>query len=161
MEDTLLRGLKEGIPCSQTVLEIKSLRLTHDATFLDAISYVFPVLLADVKPSRVAIKNLFKKWAELIRLFAADADDQLELVYQLQDCCTQEERLFPCFCGMLHSLYEMEILEEETILKWEEESQEQVEEEEDEETLKKVKGFLAQCKDFLEFLKNAEEEDDD
>ena len=160
--DTLLRGLREGIPCAQTVLEIKSLRLTHDATFLDALSHVFPVLLADVKPTRVAIKNVFKKWLELIRLFATDQDDQLEVIYQLQECCTQDERLTSCFCGMIHSLYEMEVLEEETILRWESECQEQIEDGDDEEeTLEKVKAYLKQCKDFLEFLKNAEEEEDD
>ncbi len=157
-----MRGIKEGIPCAQTVLEIKSLRLTHDATFLDAISHVFPALLADVKPTRVGIKNMFKKWLELIKLFATDEDDQLEVIYQLQDCCTQDARLSGCFCGMIHSLYEMEVLEEETILRWESECQEQVDDgEEDADTLAKVKGFLTQCKDFLEFLKNAEEEDDD
>ena len=58
---------------------------------------------------------------------------------------------------MLHGLYELDILEEEAILNWADEVAGDAEEEEGE----ILQALLKQCESFLDWLRNASEDEDD
>ena len=66
----------------------------------------------------------------------------------MQEFCGNEKKFQKQFCGMLHSLYQLDLIGEEAIFEWE-----AGEKEEEEES-----PFLEQCEEFLEWLR--EDEDD-
>ena len=80
------------------------------------------------------------------------------MIFQLQDHCIQQEKYKRLFSRMLHGLYELEVLEEEAILKWAEEVMAERGEEEGE---KRARELVMGSEKFLEWLRNASEEEEE
>jgi translation initiation factor eIF-2B subunit epsilon len=73
-----------------------------------------------------AVQNLLNRWGVLLTKFIMTDDDQVELIWGIQDFCEQEgkERYRPIFPIILHSLYDKDILAEDSIWQWVEEAKE-------------------------------------
>jgi len=98
-------------------------------------------------------RKTLKQWSELLLKFALDdSEDQIELIYEIQEYCEKNEKMEKAFQWILHSLYDNDVLTEESILGWSEEQ---------EKANSTDNRFFQQCKKFLKWLKEAEEEDED
>jgi len=77
----------------------------------------------------------------------------VEIIFALQDYCTGKEKqcFFNVFPKILHALYELDLVQEDAIWKWVDESKED----------SSSKIFIKLCEEFLEWLRTAEEEEDD
>eukprot|EP00009_Paramoeba_aestuarina_P009073 CAMPEP_0201518306 /NCGR_PEP_ID=MMETSP0161_2-20130828/9191_1 /ASSEMBLY_ACC=CAM_ASM_000251 /TAXON_ID=180227 /ORGANISM="Neoparamoeba aestuarina, Strain SoJaBio B1-5/56/2" /LENGTH=503 /DNA_ID=CAMNT_0047916049 /DNA_START=53 /DNA_END=1564 /DNA_ORIENTATION=- len=148
INDTLVRGMSENLPIDQIILEIKSLRLAYDATFSDCLELIFPLFMEGCEPKRKSYTAILKKWEKVLGLFCVERDDQVDVIFSLQEFCGNEKSFHKQFCGMLHCLYELDLIEEESIFEWE------TGEKEEEES-----PFLHQCTKFLEWLREDEESD--
>ena len=81
VNETISRGVRENILVSQVVFEIKSLRLSYDVTFMDAVHVIFSKLLEDIEAEWAVVWKVLKKWKDLLCLFATDVDDQLVCLF--------------------------------------------------------------------------------
>ena len=155
--DTLSRAMAEGHTADQVILELKSLRLTYDTMLMDCAPAVFPAVLGhvrDQKPLGAKTKAALKRWKPLLKLFMQLEEDQVEMVFLLQEYCEEEEGepFRKLFSIILHAMYELELLEEDALLRWEEEQSALKSKEE--------RKYLDQCKKFLDWLKEASEEEE-
>uniref|UniRef100_A0A914V3J9 W2 domain-containing protein n=1 Tax=Plectus sambesii TaxID=2011161 RepID=A0A914V3J9_9BILA len=94
-----------------------------------------------------ALKSLFDKWKPLLSNYYKTKESQVQAMLAIEDEVTARENLFgPCLQKMVHYLYEVDVLSEEAILEWFEQLND------------KLKPKLT---NFIEWLKDAEEESDD
>ncbi len=74
-----------------------------------------------------------------------------ELLWALQEFLERDHaRFFDIFPFIVHALYDLDLLDEESIFEWEKEQQELTGDD---------RKFLNQCAKFLEWLKTADESD--
>lgn len=63
------------------------------------------------------------KWSKLLAKFVQSDDDQVEVIWALQDYCEKDgkEKFKAVFPLILHQLYDAEIVAEDSVWKWVEE----------------------------------------
>ncbi|CAM8960297.1 unnamed protein product [Rhodiola kirilowii] len=59
-----------------------------------------------------------KTWAELLNTFCTNAKLELELIYKVQIQCYEDAKLMKLFPEIVRSLYDQDVLAEDTILHW-------------------------------------------
>ena len=59
-----------------------------------------------------------KTWAKLLNTFCTSGKLELELLYKVQMQCYEDAKLMRLFPEMVRSLYEQDVLAEDTILHW-------------------------------------------
>ncbi|KAL9684732.1 hypothetical protein QQ045_022173 [Rhodiola kirilowii] len=59
-----------------------------------------------------------KTWAELLNTFCTNAKLELELIYKVQIQCYEDAKLMKLFPEIIRSLYDQDVLAEDTILHW-------------------------------------------
>lgn len=59
-----------------------------------------------------------KTWAELLNAFCTSGKLELELMYKVQMQCYEDAKLMKLFPEIIRSLYEQDVLAEDTILHW-------------------------------------------
>lgn len=59
-----------------------------------------------------------KTWAELLNTFCTSGKLELELMYKVQMQCYEDAKLMKLFPEIIRSLYEQDVLAEDTILHW-------------------------------------------
>lgn len=59
-----------------------------------------------------------KSWAELLNAFCTTGRLQLELMYKVQVQCYEDTKLMKLFPEIIKSLYDQDVLAEDTILHW-------------------------------------------
>ncbi|GAB5366067.1 hypothetical protein AAMO2058_001112500 [Amorphochlora amoebiformis] len=167
MVETLHRGIKEKLDVEAISLETSSLKLTHHTLLQDYYSAAFyaffslssPPPVEGKKASKETLKSLLgmlKVWKPIITKFSSSQTDQKLMVEGLARCAKRHAETLEVFAFMINLLYQWDILEEEAALDWE-----------DEETERKDDGdkgserVLERAKDFLEYLKTADEEEDE
>eukprot|EP00735_Rhodelphis_limneticus_P006512 TRINITY_DN18929_c0_g1::TRINITY_DN18929_c0_g1_i1::g.1421::m.1421 TRINITY_DN18929_c0_g1::TRINITY_DN18929_c0_g1_i1::g.1421 ORF type:complete len:682 (-),score=163.39,sp/Q54RF3/EI2BE_DICDI/35.78/1e-136,W2/PF02020.13/6.4e-22,Hexapep/PF00132.19/0.29,Hexapep/PF00132.19/0.059,Hexapep/PF00132.19/0.00016,Hexapep/PF00132.19/22,Hexapep/PF00132.19/0.00058,NTP_transferase/PF00483.18/2.8e-07,Hexapep_2/PF14602.1/0.011,Hexapep_2/PF14602.1/0.045,Hexapep_2/PF14602.1/0.31,NTP_transf_3/PF12804.2/0.022 TRINITY_DN189 len=156
--DTMRRGIREKISIDNLALEINGLKFAHNRTFNQCVEAILTVILdsvdTTVQPKQfiVNVKTAIKTWHKLIRRFMFGEEDQVELILTIEDYCTDHEKMFAVFHHILHVLYDLDVLSEESILQW-------AEEEEENNTVNKK--FLEMCRPLIKWLQEADEESDE
>lgn len=59
-----------------------------------------------------------KTWAKLLNTFCTNARLELELIYKVQIQCYEDAKLMKLFPEIVRSLYDQDVLAEDTILLW-------------------------------------------
>jgi len=59
-----------------------------------------------------------KTWAELLNTFCTSGKLELELMYKVQMQCYEDAKLMKLFPEIIRSLYDQDVLAEDTILHW-------------------------------------------
>ncbi|KAK9673477.1 hypothetical protein RND81_12G169700 [Saponaria officinalis] len=159
VEATFQRAVQENIKEDNVILEINSLRLSYNMAAADcagAIFYSVMKLAAETPYSSNSelYKNVVKvitTWKKLLKYYLPSIDEEIEMILKYEEMCLESVKAFcPLFSQVLHLLYSMEIIQEEAILSWE--SEKLGADEGD-------KVLLKQAESFIEWLKNASEEE--
>lgn len=59
-----------------------------------------------------------KTWAKLLNAFCSNGKLELELIYKVQMQCYEDAKLMKLFLEIIRSLYDQDVLAEDTILHW-------------------------------------------
>ncbi|KAE8684741.1 uridylate kinase isoform 2 [Hibiscus syriacus] len=97
--------------------------------------------------------DIISKWQKLLKSFLHDIDEEIEVILKFEEMCLESAKEFATlFPQILHLLYDKEILQEDALLRW-------ADEKEGADEADKV--FLKRSEKFIQWLKEAEEEDDE
>ena len=88
-----------------------------------------------------------KRCAPLLRKYLQELDDQIDMVYTVQEVCEEDALIAKVFAGVLHTLYDADVVGEDAVLAWSKECKDQ--------------DFLKRAAPFLDWLAQADEEEDD
>jgi len=130
VREMVLSGIQENTHISQIVLEINGRKYAYDTGFVECAVVILHTLLDEVKERGdqllLSVKKLLKRWGPLLSKYITSEDDQVEIIFALQDYCTGKEKqcFFNVFPKILHALYELDLVQEDAIWKWVDESKE-------------------------------------
>jgi translation initiation factor eIF-2B subunit epsilon len=157
--ETVQRSLVEKHSIDNLALEVNALKFAYDKTFLDCARAVVHALLAvkapelRAKPTKELLAHLnqgLKRCAPLLCKYLQELDDQIDMVYTVQEVCEDDAVVAKAFAGILHTLYDADVVSEDAVQAWARESKSA-----DDQT------FLKRAAPFLEWLAEADEEEDD
>nr|GMC76298.1 basic leucine zipper and W2 domain-containing protein 2-like [Ipomoea batatas] len=90
-----------------------------------------------------------KTWADLLKTYCTTGKLELELIYKVQVQCYEDAKLLKLFPEIIRSLYDQEVLAEDTILHWFRKGT----------NPKGRQTFVKSLEPFVKWLEEAEEED--
>ncbi|XP_059312141.1 uncharacterized protein LOC132063565 [Lycium ferocissimum] len=161
VEATFQRAVEEDVTDDHVILEVNSLRLSYNMASADcagALFYSVMKLALDTphdSPNEL-YKNVVtsvKKWEKLLKYYLPSIDEEIEVILKFEEMCLESAREYsPLFLEILHHLYDQEIIQEEAILDWA--SEKEGAEESD-------KIFVKKSEKFIQWLKEASEEEDE
>jgi len=101
----------------------------------------------------ISTKDVVTKWGSLLQKFLKGSDDEHEILLTFEEVCLESHKDFaPLFSQVLQVLYDRDIVSEDAIMAW-------AQEKKDADDNDKV--FVKQSEPFIQWLKEAPEEDDD
>ncbi|CAM6040484.1 unnamed protein product [Sphagnum compactum] len=161
--ETFLRAARgvSGVQQEHVVIEVNSLKLAFNKTFADCAGAMFKAIidLALEAPHPTArellsiTKDVFSRWGSLLCKFLKGSDDEHEVLLTFEEICIESHKEFaPLFSQVLHMLYDIDVVSEDAIIAWA--SEKQYADESD-------KVFLKQSEKFIQWLKEAPEEEDE
>uniref|UniRef100_A0A8C2XRE6 Translation initiation factor eIF2B subunit epsilon n=1 Tax=Cyclopterus lumpus TaxID=8103 RepID=A0A8C2XRE6_CYCLU len=125
---TLQRGLDENISCDNLVLEINSLKYAYNICLKEVMQILTRVVLEypfqqqgpQLTPSQYValLLPLLKKWAPVFKNYVKRAQDHLDCLSAFEEHFLEQESHWAAMVKVLMNMYQLEILEEETILRW-------------------------------------------
>ncbi|RVE61635.1 hypothetical protein OJAV_G00172400 [Oryzias javanicus] len=125
---TLQRGLEENIGCDNLVLEINSLKYAYNITLKEVMQILTKVVLEypfqqqgpQLTPSQYVklLLPLLKKWSPVFKNYVKRAQDHLDCLAAFEEHFLEQESHWAAMVKVLMNMYELEILEEEMILRW-------------------------------------------
>ncbi|XP_039021865.1 translation initiation factor eIF-2B subunit epsilon-like, partial [Hibiscus syriacus] len=161
VEATFLRAVNENVKVDNAVLEVNALRLSYNMASVNCAGAIFYSMmkLAVESPHNSASElhknaaDIISKWQKLLKSFLHDIDEEIEVILKFEEMCLESAKEFATlFPQILHLLYDKEILQEDALLRW-------ADEKEGADEADKV--FLKRSEKFIQWLKEAEEEDDE
>uniref|UniRef100_A0A1J3HTX4 Translation initiation factor eIF2B subunit epsilon n=1 Tax=Noccaea caerulescens TaxID=107243 RepID=A0A1J3HTX4_NOCCA len=161
VEGTFLRAVEEGIVVDLAILEVNSLRLSYNMESADCAGAAFySMMKLAVDTPHSSADELYKnavsiiaKWKRLLGFYVKKTDEQIEVIMKFEEMCQETAReLGPLFAKILHYMYEIDVLQEDAILRWAEEKAGADEAD---------RVYLQQCEAFIQWLKEASEEEDE
>ena len=188
--ETFARVAREGISDDNAAIELNSLKIAEDRAFADVASALATAVVALAGPPPPGtpaedaplygpphpglegdkallgrVRGLLARWAPLLRRFARDEDDQVEVLLALEEWAGGEAgggaaakdgglaaagpRFAPVWAHLLQALYDGDVLEEPSILAWADEKEGAPPEE---------RAFLDRAAVFVEWLRKADSE---
>ncbi|XP_016442154.1 uncharacterized protein LOC107767614 [Nicotiana tabacum] len=161
VEATFQRAVEEEVTEDHVILEVNALRLSYNMTSADcagALFYSVMKLALDSphdSPNEL-VKNVattVKKWKKLLKYYLPSIDEEIEVILKFEEMCLESAKEYsPLFVQILHHLYDQDIIQEEAILDWASEKEEAEESD---------KVFVKQSEKFIQWLKEASEEEDE
>ncbi|KAJ4966567.1 hypothetical protein NE237_018416 [Protea cynaroides] len=161
VEATFLRAVHEGVEQDHVILEVNSLRLSYNLSSSHCAGAIFySVMKLALETPHASNSELLKsaasvitKWCGLLKHYLQSIDEEIEVIMRFEEMCMESAKEFsPLFAQILPLLYEKDILQEEAILSWA--SEKEGADESD-------KIFVKQSEAFIQWLKEAPEEDED
>ncbi|XP_022946813.1 translation initiation factor eIF-2B subunit epsilon-like isoform X2 [Cucurbita moschata] len=161
VEATFLRGVHENIKVDNVILEVNSLRLSYNKVAADCAGALFYSLMKFALDSPHGSSsellqnttNIITKWKKLLKYYLTDMDEEIEVILKFEEMCLESAKEFtPHFTKILCHLYDQEIIQEDAILRWDDEKKEADDSD---------KLFVKQAEKFIEWLRVASEEEDD
>ncbi|XP_050274737.1 uncharacterized protein LOC126717257 [Quercus robur] len=161
VEATFLRAVHENIKEDNVILEVNSLRLSYNKLFTDCAGAIFYSLMKlaletpHSSPSELcnSTMDVITKWKKLLKSYLTDIDEQIEVIQKFEEICLESAKEFsPLFSKILFHLYDKDLIQEDAILKWDDEKKNAEEAD---------KVFVKQSEKFIQWLREAPEEDDE
>lgn len=160
---TVERAMEHSHDIDTALLELNTLRMSINVTYHEVrlatvqamVKRIVHFVSTDTLNAKEASAKIFGKWGALFRRQVFNDSEQVDLAQIIQDTCVGlEAQSGPVilFVALRH-LYEMEIIEEDSILKWWDSEASTTTED-----LRQVRELASQ---FVEWLKDAEEESDE
>ncbi|XP_036453332.1 translation initiation factor eIF-2B subunit epsilon [Colossoma macropomum] len=156
---TLQRGLEENIGCDNLVLEINSLKYAYNISLKEVMQVLTRVVLefpfqqqgAQISPAQYStlLLPLLKKWAPVFKNYVKREQDHMDCLASLEEVFLEHDSQWPALVKVLMTVYELDILEEDTIMRW---FSQKVTTEKSRQ-LRKNQGLLK----FIQWLQEAEE----
>eukprot|EP00066_Takifugu_rubripes_P010175 XP_003977775.1 PREDICTED: translation initiation factor eIF-2B subunit epsilon [Takifugu rubripes] len=125
---TLQRGLEENISFDHLVLEINSLKYAYNISLKEVTQILTRVVLEypfqqrgpELTPYQYValLLPLLKKWAPVFKNYVKRAQDHLDCLSAFEEHFLDQESHWPAMVKVLSVMYQLEILEEEIILRW-------------------------------------------
>ncbi|XP_061995268.1 uncharacterized protein LOC133713168 [Rosa rugosa] len=161
VEATFLRAVHENIKLEHVVLEVNSLRLSSNKETVicaGAIFYSMMKLALEAPHDSAselvrAASRVISKWKHLLKNYLSDIDEEIEVIMKFEEMCLESAKEFSSvFDKILYQLYDQEVIQEEAILRW-------VEEKTDADESDRI--FVRQAETFVQWLREAEEDDEE
>ncbi|XP_022965598.1 translation initiation factor eIF-2B subunit epsilon-like [Cucurbita maxima] len=161
VEATFLRAVHENIKVDNVILEVNSLRLSYNKVAADCAGAIFYSLMKFAYDSPYGSSsellqnttNIITKWKKLLKYYLADMDEEIEVILKFEEICLESAKEFtPHFTKILCHLYDQEIIQEDAILRWDDEKKEADDSD---------KLFVKQAEKFIEWLRVASEEEEE
>ncbi|XP_023537933.1 translation initiation factor eIF-2B subunit epsilon isoform X1 [Cucurbita pepo subsp. pepo] len=161
VEATFLRAVHENIKVDNVILEVNSLRLSYNKVAADCAGAIFYSLMKFAYDSPHGSSsellqnttNIITKWKKLLKYYLADMDEEIEVILKFEEICLESAKEFtPHFTKILCHLYDQEIIQEDAILRWDDEKKEADDSD---------KLFVKQAEKFIEWLRVASEEEEE
>ncbi|CAN3375730.1 hypothetical protein DIURU_003839 [Diutina rugosa] len=159
---TVQRALDNNHDIDTAALELNTLRMSMNVSYHDVrlatvtafLKKILEYIKTDTLSAAEATTKIFKQWSPLFKKQVFDADEQRDLLDILQNQLSVLDSAYN-YIIFLHAtkwLYELDVLEEESILEWWHQSPPK----NDQET-----HVRSGVEKFVEWLEDAEEESDD
>ncbi|XP_078447976.1 trimeric LpxA-like enzyme isoform X2 [Wolffia australiana] len=162
VEATFRRAVDEGINDENVILEVNSLKLAYNVDHTDCAGALFYAMiqLASSIPHSTNIellektKEVLTRWKSLLKHYTKTVDEEVEIILKFEEMCLDLEstrEFSPLFTRILVFLYDQDVLSEDAVLAWATEKEGAEESE---------KVLLQQAESFIQWLQEAEEEED-
>ncbi|KAM8838925.1 translation initiation factor eIF2B subunit epsilon [Synchiropus picturatus] len=125
---TLQRGLEENITCDNLVLEINSVKYAYNISLKEVMQILTKVMLEfpflqqgpQITTSQYValLLPLLKRWAPVFKNYVKRAQDHLDCLSAFEEHFLEQENHWAAMVKILMEMYQLEILEEEMILRW-------------------------------------------
>lgn len=158
---TVERAMENNHDIDTALLELNTLRMSMNVTYHEVRLATVQAMLARVLHfvstgtlgAQAAAAKVFGEWGSMFARQVFTDSEQIDLAQTLQDATARAENGQLILFVALRQLYELDIVEEDSILKWWESAASTATEE-----LTKVRELTGQ---FVEWLRDAEEESED
>lgn len=159
VEETFIRAVEEDAEVYYVILEVNALRLSYNMTSLVCAGALFYSLMKFAFDTGHNSKcELYKnvtsvmlRWHELLKNFLRTTDEEIEILLKFEDICMDSCKHYTSlFEQILYFLYDKVIITEQAVLKWASEKEKADESD---------KCFVKKAKSFIQWLKEAPEED--
>lgn len=160
LQTKLAEMLNNDEPRDVIISQCKELTSKLQLADSEVIAILWPTVMSVVewnKKEELVVEQAIRHLREYIPLLKQYTEKspraQMTLILRAQDYCYENMNLMKTFSKIIILFYKADVLHEEVILRWYQDTQEG-----------KAKGktvFLEQMKTFIDWLKNAEEEDTD
>lgn len=160
VEATFQRALT-GVVKENIILEINSLRSSSNMSHADCAGALFHSIMKEALVAPYSCKNELyantvkeiNKWIDLLKYYLRTVDEEIEVILKFEEISLETAREFsPLFSNILTFLYDKAILSEEAILSWAQEKEGADESD---------KIFTAQSEQFIKWLREASEEEEE
>ncbi|KAF3454378.1 hypothetical protein FNV43_RR04825 [Rhamnella rubrinervis] len=161
VEATFLRAVHENIEVDHVILEVNSLRLSYNKLASDCAGAIFYALMKlALETPHNSSKELLKiatdvisQWKKLLKYYLADIDEEMEVILRFEEMCLESAKEFSAiFTEILFHLYEEDVIQEDAILRWDDEKKDADESD---------KVYVKKAEKFIKWLKEALEEEED
>ncbi|NP_001150633.1 uncharacterized protein LOC100284266 [Zea mays] len=156
IKSTLTTMINDEAAIPEVIETVK--QQVKDAKFpdLEVIRMLWDVLMEAVQwsgknqqqNSNAALRQV-KAWAELLNAFCTSGRLELELIYKVQTQCYEDAKLMKLFPEIIRTLYDQDVLAEDTVLLWFRKGSNQ----------KGRQSFVKALEPFVKWLEEAEEEE--
>ncbi|EOA15350.1 hypothetical protein CARUB_v10004259mg [Capsella rubella] len=159
VRETFLRAIEEDNNVDHITPLINSLRFSYDMASADcagAIFYSMMRLAMDTQHNSTSelyrnATSIITKCKGVLGFYVKQIDEQIEVIMKFEEMCQESAALSPLFVQIVHFLYDKDVVQEDAILRWGEEKAGADESD---------KVYLNQCEAFIQWLKEASEEED-
>jgi len=168
---TVRRGHLQKSSVEDIAVEVSGLKFSHDPPLMDYARAVLLALFNLIEPQpqppdnspgsthseitidmKKSLLRLIKKWKSLLTKYGQAKAEQVRILQGLESACTSYERTFgPLFGTTIKFLYDEDVLLEDAILEWEAEPK----------TSASQQRLLSNAKFFLDWLREASEDEED
>uniref|UniRef100_A0A7N0TSH7 W2 domain-containing protein n=1 Tax=Kalanchoe fedtschenkoi TaxID=63787 RepID=A0A7N0TSH7_KALFE len=156
MKSALTTQIQEETDVAEVIENVKQRVKDAKLPDIEVVRIVWDVLMNAVQWSgknqqqnaNAALRQV-KTWAELLNTFCTNAKLELELIYKVQVQCYEDAKLMKLFPEIVRSLYDQDVLAEDTILHWFRKGT----------NPKGRQTFVKALEPFVNWLEEAEEED--
>lgn len=158
--DSLIRGFDDHVDCDNLILEINSSRYAYNINYREANFQVIRAMLTLNSKAELKALNQVRFYTQLqskldyflpvLKNYIKTMDSCEDCLSAIEDVAKGEEMLNTVVVKLIHHLYDVNILSEESIMKWHQK-------EEDGQFAKDIRD---KTNKLIEWLKDAEEETD-
>lgn len=158
--DSLIRGFEDHVHCDNLILEINSSRYAYNINYREANFQVIRAMLTLNSKAELKALNQVRFYTQLqskldyflpvLKNYIKTTDSCEDCLSAIEDVAKGEEMLNTVVVKLIHHLYDVNILNEESIMKWHQK-------EEDDQFAKDIRE---KANKLIEWLKDAEEETD-
>lgn len=158
--DSLIRGFEDHVHCDNLILEINSSRYAYNINYREANFQVIRAILTLNSKAELEDRNHARYFTQLqskldyflpvLKNYIKNPDSHEDCLSAIENVAEDEELLNMVVVKVIHHLYDVDILSEESILKWHQKD----------ENTQFAKNIREKTNKLIEWLEDAEEESD-